>query len=185
MDILGIIATLVQSVIPSEYMPVVVAILTILFALEQYLAGTQRFKANSTLQAIGNILKTLKGKLTAMMIMMMFAVIIIVSGCAGTKASWEKLTPDDQSRVVVSGMQKQLNTLFDKGLDFVILNPQYEDRWTKDVLPAFDKANKALRVLEETAIIGNMTPEKALERAVPLIQAVNNLLISIGAIGGK
>ncbi len=33
-----------------------------LFALEQYLASTKRFSANSTSQAIGNILKFLLGK---------------------------------------------------------------------------------------------------------------------------
>ncbi len=116
--------------------------------------------------------------------LMMASIILIVSGCASTKASWDKLTPDEQARVVVSGMQKQLDTLFEVGLDYVVVHPQYKDKWWKEILPAFDKANKMLRTIEEAARLGTMTPERALSQAGPLIQAVNNMLVSIGAIGG-
>ena len=53
----GIIANLVSSVIPPEYMPLVIIALTALVSLEQWLAATKKIKANSTLQFIVGIVQ--------------------------------------------------------------------------------------------------------------------------------
>jgi hypothetical protein len=49
----GGIASFITGIIPAAWLPLATLVLSILFLLEQYLASTSTFKANSTFQLIG------------------------------------------------------------------------------------------------------------------------------------
>jgi hypothetical protein len=59
-----IITSIVSSVIPAEYMPLVLIILVAWVGIEQWLASTKRVTANSTLQLITNVAKKIINKNT-------------------------------------------------------------------------------------------------------------------------
>ncbi len=106
--------------------------------------------------------------------------LFILGGCATVQESWNKLTPDQKARVVINDLQSQLDTLFNTGKTYVTSNPQYQDKWKKQIVPAFDVANKGLRSATELAKTGQITPDQVYAQIQPLINSTINLLISIG-----
>lgn len=58
-----LIASAVSYFIPSAYMPVAVAALTLMLAIEQILPESTSIKANSTFQAVKNIFRAMLNKL--------------------------------------------------------------------------------------------------------------------------
>ena len=52
-----------QHFVPAPYYPPIIIGLSALIALEQWLAATDKVKANSTLQAVVNIATALLGKM--------------------------------------------------------------------------------------------------------------------------
>lgn len=99
-------------------------------------------------------------RLAVVLIMVMF----LLSACSlfqqqTLKESWNKLTPDEQARIIVGGLQTTLDTKFDEGVALVKANPQLQPVWKDKVLPAFDKANKTLKDIAELAQAGKITPE--------------------------
>ncbi len=55
----SIITSIVGAVIPAQYLPVAVILLTAFLGLEQWLASTNRIQANSTLQLIVGVAQKL------------------------------------------------------------------------------------------------------------------------------
>ena len=61
---MDILLTIIASIIPPQYLTLAVAILLALYGTEIYLASTNRFKANSTVQALKNGTGALLAKIT-------------------------------------------------------------------------------------------------------------------------
>lgn len=117
------------------------------------------------------------------------ALALSLSACAGMtpraagpslQDQWSKLTPDQQARVVIGGLQKQLDLQFDQAKVIVAANPQYAPVWKSEIVPLFDKANKALKALAETAITVQLTPEAVYAKMQPMINELAIKLMSIG-----
>lgn len=99
------------------------------------------------------------------MVMVLFLVMFLMTSCSlfkdqTLKESWNKLTPDEQARIIVGGFQNTLDTKVVEGIALVKANPQIEPAWKTRVLPAFDKANKTLKSITELAQAGKITPEE-------------------------
>lgn len=108
-----------------------------------------------------------------------FAVVTLLMGCASManlQEAWNKLTPDGKARIIASGFQTQLDTLFDTGKAYVTANPDKQAVWKAQVVPAFDTCNKALRVY----MIGNTTPEEVYNAIPPLLESVVKSLKAMG-----
>jgi len=108
-----------------------------------------------------------------------FAVVTLLMGCASManlQEAWNKLTPDGKARIIASGFQTQLDTLFDTGKAYVTANPDKQAVWKAQVVPAFDTCNKALRVY----MVGNATPEKIYSEMPPLLESVVKSLKAMG-----
>jgi hypothetical protein len=52
-----IVLQAINHYVPKEYMPIILIVLSFFLALEQWLASTNRIKANSTLQMIVNFVQ--------------------------------------------------------------------------------------------------------------------------------
>jgi hypothetical protein len=102
------------------------------------------------------------------------------TGCATIQKQWNTLTPQEQNRLILNGIQKELNNLFLDAESYVNANPQYEKEWVDKILPAFNLANKTLRFV----IVRNMTQSSSLadllKQIQPLINDVKILLKGIG-----
>lgn len=108
-----------------------------------------------------------------------FAVVTLLMGCASManlQEAWNKLTPDGKARIIASGFQTQLDTLFDTGKAYVTAHPEHLALWKQQVIPQFDTCNKALRVY----MLGNTTPEAIYKEIPPLIEAIVKSLKLMG-----
>jgi len=114
------------------------------------------------------------------LVLLLFMLSLI--SCANIQEQWKKLTPDEQARIIMDQFQEQLTGLFDSTKAYVVLNaPKYDEKWKKEIAPAFDVANKGLAAAQKLAKDGNYTPEKVYLEVQPFINAVKKLIISIGA----
>jgi hypothetical protein len=115
---------------------------------------------------------------------LMFGILILAflfSGCtAALQQAWDSKTPDEQARIVVSGLQKSLNQKFDEAKAVVAMNPQYQELWKLQIVPAFDKANKTLAKLLILANSGKTDPATVYAAYKPELDALMLYLIKIG-----
>ena len=115
----------------------------------------------------------------------LFLVMVILMSlvaCTGIQEKWNALTPDEKARIVVNDIQAQLNTLFDTGKAYVVANPQYQEKWRTQVIPAFDLANKTIASATILAKAGKITPDQVYAQVQPVLNSVIALLVSIGAV---
>ena len=109
--------------------------------------------------------------------------VFVLASCANIQVKWDSLTPDQQGRIVTSGIQKQIDNLFATGKAYVTANPTYTDTWKTKAIPAFDVANKALGKYINLAKTGKpTTPEAVYAEMTPLIAAITAALVQMGAI---
>jgi type II secretory pathway component PulK len=123
--------------------------------------------------------------LVVMVVLSMFLLSSLLSGCSlfqstTVQESWNKLTPDEQARVIVGGLQKNLDQKFDEAKAIVVANPQYQDLWKTKIVPAFDKANKNLKSISELTQIGKMTPDQVYLKFKPELDTLMLYLIMLG-----
>lgn len=111
-------------------------------------------------------------------------VIVSLTGCVTAKLQeqWNTRTPDEQARIVMGGMQKQLGDLFDQGKLWVDTHPTYRPTWQTQVIPAFDAANTALGASARSMTSGTLKTEDLYRNVQPLIAKVVALLVQAGAI---
>lgn len=121
----------------------------------------------------------MKRQIKLLLVMVVFLSLV---ACAGVQEKWNALTPDEKARVVVNDIQAQLNTLFDTGKAYVMANPKYQDKWKKEIIPAFDLANKTLASANILAKAGKITPDQVYGQVQPVLNSVIALLVSIGAV---
>jgi len=98
--------------------------------------------------------------------------LFLLASCATVQDSWNKLTPDQKARIVVSDLQGQLGTAFDTAKAYVDVHPQYKDIWKSKVLPSFDVANTALAGAMKLAQQQQITPEQIYINIVPVLKKV-------------
>jgi hypothetical protein len=187
-----LLTQLSKKLIATKWSPLVVLVLGGISALisvgpapgEGFLTGTLNVAFVSGGAAIlYDLFKKLKGTKpdqALKSILVLFLLAGFVSGCAGLKAQWSSLPSDDKARIIVDDMQSQLNTAFDTADAYVKANPQYAEKWQKEILPAFDVANKAIKTSIDLAKAGKITYDDVLADARPLFNAVISLLQSIG-----
>lgn len=117
-----------------------------------------------------------------------FAVLALCSFCVSCggnlAAQWGKLTLDEKSRVVLDGMQDQLDTSWKTGMDYVKKNPQYSQTWVTEITPAFSTANKKLAEYMGLVSAGTKTPVQALTEMEPFLGKITELMKKIGIIEG-
>lgn len=102
------------------------------------------------------------------------------AGQPNMQQQWNSLSPDQQARVIIGGLQKELGRQFDQGKAIVTLKPEYAPVWKSEIVPLFDKANKTLRTLELTGSAIQLTPEAVYTKMQPIISELAIKLISIG-----
>jgi hypothetical protein len=102
------------------------------------------------------------------------------TGQPSFQEQWNSLTPDQKARVTLNGIQTQLNQQFDTAKAYVTANPQYKDAWQKEVVPIFDKANKAVKAMIDTAMISSLTADQVYLKIQPMINELALKLISMG-----
>ena len=77
-------------------------------------------------------------------------VLLLLVGCAGLKANWDKATPQERTNLVLYGFQKSLGVAVDTGIAYVNAHPgdaKIKTEWQTRIVPAMDGANKILRDL--------------------------------------
>lgn len=118
-----------------------------------------------------------KIKIIGLLILVMF-----LFSCASIQESWNKLTPQEKSRIILNDMQEHLGSLFDTGKSYVVLHPEYQNKWKNDIIPAFSVTNRALASAIMLSKIGTTSPDEVYAQIQPLINTVSSLLFSIGAV---
>ena len=117
-----------------------------------------------------------KQMLTRMILVIVLAMVV---GCAGLKDRWDKLTPQEQSQIVLNGLQDQLNIWFDAGKAFVATDPvKYQQNWKTKIVPLFDVANAAIR----DAIVYKKSPGQIYAEVSPTIEKAVTALKAWGVV---
>jgi hypothetical protein len=116
---------------------------------------------------------------------MLTLVLLFVAGCSmfqGTtvQEQWNKLTPDEQARVVLGGLQKQVNTKFDEAKLFTMGKADLQDYWKKNLVPAFDTCNKSLAKMQGLAQKGQVTPDQVYVTFKPDLDKLILYLLNVG-----
>lgn len=109
---------------------------------------------------------------------------ICLSCCTSTKTAWEELKPSEQSVILISGLQTQLDTLFMIGKDYVARHPEKQEIWKAKIVPAFDTANKTILAYAILVGKGETTPTAIANAIVPLVQSIANTLKAMGVDNG-
>jgi len=106
--------------------------------------------------------------------------LFVLASCATFQEKWNALGRNERARVIVAGVQTELESLFDAGKAYVTANPDKQEMWKKQVIPAFDTANKSIAAYIVFIGKGEATPEGAVNTLFPLLKSVVNLLASMG-----
>lgn len=106
----------------------------------------------------------------------------LLLSCASIQERWNSLSPDEKARIIVSDLQSQLETLFDKGKSYVQNNPQYLPVWKEKIVPTFDLANDTLKRVIFIIRTKGMGPSDIYQTVQPYLDKIIAYLIEIGAI---
>ena len=109
-----------------------------------------------------------------------FMMLALVMACASLQEKWNKLTPNEQARVIVNGFQKTLSSLFDTGKAYVTANPSKQVIWKTKAIPAFDAANQAIFLGIQACIEGKGLPSKMYDSIGPAMKAIDDILLLMG-----
>jgi len=109
--------------------------------------------------------------------------VVLVLGCAADlQEKWNALSPGDQAKIILNQAQDQLTDSFRIGRDYVKSRPEFDGVWKSQIVPGFDVANKSILAALNMAGTGVVTPEKVYAEVMPLVKAVLDKLVEIGAI---
>ena len=114
-------------------------------------------------------------------LLIIFCIFTMGCGISNLQKDWNAMTPDQQSSVILNGLQDQLTVWFDSGKTYVTSNPKYQEEWQTKVVPAFDLANRAI----QAAIISKKDPSAIYSQVAPLVNAVVIDLQSWGVVAAK
>jgi len=106
--------------------------------------------------------------------------VLLVASCASLQDKWNKLTPNEQARIIVGGFQKTLSSLFDTGKAYVTANPSKLTIWKTKAVPAFDAANQAIFLGIQACIEGKGLPSKMYDSIGPAMKAIDDILLLMG-----
>jgi len=144
------------------------------------LVNTAYVSGGATL--VYDLFKKLKGNsgVVVKSIIVFFMIAGLLTGCASIQKQWNTLTPQEQNRLVLNGIQKELNNLFADAQAYIHTNPKYEKEWVDKILPAFNLANKALKFTIVQCMTQPASLTDLLNQLQPLINDVKILLKGIG-----
>lgn len=108
--------------------------------------------------------------------------LITLVGCATLQDQWNKLTPDEQARVIIKGFQRQVTNLLISTEAYVKANPKYAENWKNKILPSAELVKQMLDVLIDLKTTPKLTPDLVYSKVQPLM---NNLILFIGEIGAS
>lgn len=111
---------------------------------------------------------------------LVISLVMCLACCTSTKTAWNELKPSEQSVIIISGLQTQLDTLFTVGKDYVSRHPEKQEIWKTKVVPAFDTTNKTILAYAILVGKGETTPDAIANAIVPLVQSIAKLLKAIG-----
>jgi len=113
-----------------------------------------------------------------------FSIILcfLLAGCATLQQKWGALTPNEKARIIIGDIQGQLDNLFTTGKDYVATNPKYQDKWKKEIVPAFSVANQSLASVILLGKTKPLAPEFVYTTVQNNVTIIHNLLVQIGAI---
>lgn len=115
----------------------------------------------------------------------MFLALIVLAACAGIQAKWDALTPDEQARIILNGLQSQVDNALAESTAYVAKKPELQTKWKTQVIPAFDVANKAIASAITLGKTKPLTPAIVYAQAQAQVSNLLNLLIQMGAIKSK
>lgn len=121
-------------------------------------------------------------KVSSRVVVITLLLAFVFTGCATLQEKWNLLTPDQKARVIVDGIQTDLESWFDQGKAYVTANPQYLPVWKEKIVPAFDVANKALKDTIDLVRKGELKPQEVYPRVQTFVDNVVALLIQIGVL---
>ena len=135
----------------------------------------------------------MKRKLCHVLILIMLCVALSAPGCGylltqPQQTALAALTPDQKARLVVDGLQGQLEADWKSCMAYVnaSTNPAVKATWKITIVPLFDKANKTLGTMIGVAGLvagtasGNMTPEQVQAKMQPILIDLIKQLVAIG-----
>jgi hypothetical protein len=104
--------------------------------------------------------------------------------------TWDKLTKDEQARVIVSGIQYGSPVLFTVGKGFMVAQPQYSPAWKAAIVPSFDVINKTLLDIEIKGAAGQPIDGLAVlqslqGRVAEIVALVSQYGVISAGTGGK
>lgn len=94
----------------------------------------------------------------------------------------EFISGNKEARRILNDLQNHLNNLFDTGKEYVTVNPQYQEMWKTQILPAIELANKTIGNTIKLYRQEELTPNKVHSIVQPYINGVIFLLMQIGAL---
>jgi len=107
---------------------------------------------------------------------LLVACLLLLAACAGVQEKWDKLTPDEQARVVINNLQGQLENAFVSAKTQIGTKPE----WKTKAVPAFDLANKTLARVIEAGKTTPLTPAFVYAQVQGLVNDVLNLCTQLG-----
>ena len=108
--------------------------------------------------------------------------LIFMVGCAGLMEKWKALTPDQKARTTIDFLQEELDNHFDVTKAYVDANPDLEQRWKDEGVPAFDLANKAIKDIIDLGQLEELTPDQVRAKVMPFINKVIAFMVKLGII---
>jgi len=118
-----------------------------------------------------------------LILMLMLIIAFALSGCAyfqTVQKKWNTMTPDEQARVVIAGLQEQLDTKFDEAKLFITGKPELQEFWKKNLVPAFDTCNRSLLKMKDLAQAGKMAPDQVYITFKPKLDQLILYLVKLG-----
>lgn len=106
-------------------------------------------------------------------------VLLILLGmvsCATLQDTWNKATPQERTRIVVSDLQATLKASLIVGGAYVRAHPEKQGIWKQKVLPIAELANKKLLVAGTQVT----SWEQATAEIGPLLMEINTLILNWG-----
>ncbi len=114
-------------------------------------------------------------------VLLMLLLSLYLSSCATIQDQWDKLTPDEQARIVIRGFQRNLTNLLVSTEAYVKANPKYSDSWKNKILPVAELVKKSLDSLIDIKQTPKLTPDLVYAKVQPLMNELILLIAQIGA----
>jgi len=115
-------------------------------------------------------------RLKAVKLLVLVVLLGVLAGCATLKDTWNKATPQERTRIIVSDLQATLKASLIVGGAYVKAHPEKQGIWKQKALPIAELVNKKLLVAG-TQIT---SWEQVTTEVGPLLLEINTLILNWG-----